>query len=66
MSNKPSHRAYVVSTPKKEGDKGIWREIGAVFPHRNGKGGFDVVIHEGIAVHGRVVCIEPMQNDDKP
>jgi hypothetical protein len=60
MSNKPTHRAYVVSTPKKEGDKGIWREVGAVWPHKNGKG-FDVVLHEGIAVHGRIVCTEPRE-----
>jgi hypothetical protein len=60
MSSKPTHRAYVVSTPKKEGDKGVWREIGAVWPHKNGKG-FDVVIHEGIAVHGRIVCTEPKE-----
>jgi hypothetical protein len=66
MSSKPSHRAYLVSTPKKEGDKGIWREIGAVWPHKNGGKGFDLVIHEGIAVHSRIVCVEPKQNDDQP
>jgi len=58
MSSKPTHRAYVVSTPKKDGDKGIWREVGAVWPHKNGNG-FDVLIHEGISVHGRIVCTEP-------
>jgi hypothetical protein len=60
MSSKPTHRAFVVSTPKKEGGKGIWREIGAVWPHKNGKG-FDVVIYEGISVHGRIVCTEPKE-----
>jgi hypothetical protein len=64
MSSKPTHRAFVVSTPKKEGEKGIWREIGAVWPHKNGKG-FDVVIHEGISVHGRIVCTEPKKDEDK-
>lgn len=58
--SKPSHRAFVVSTPKKEGDKGFWREIGVVWPHKTGNG-FDIVIHEGISVHGRIVCTEPKE-----
>jgi hypothetical protein len=60
--SKPSHRAYVVSTPKKEGDKGFWREVGVVWPHKTGNG-FDVVIHEGISVHGRIVCTEPKEKE---
>jgi len=62
MSKSPSHRAYVVSTPKKEGDKGIWTEIGAIWPHKNGNG-FDLVIREGISVSGRIVCTEPKDKD---
>ena len=62
MSSKPTYRAYAVSTPKKPGEKGFWREIGAVWPHKNGKG-FDVVIHEGISVHGRIVCTEPKKDE---
>jgi hypothetical protein len=58
MSKSPSHRAYVVSTPKKPGEKGFWREVGAAFPHSKG-GGFDIVLHEGISVYGRIVCTEP-------
>lgn len=64
MSSKPTHRAYVVSTPKKEGEKGMWTEIGAVWPHKNGKG-FDVVIREGVSVHGRIVCTEPKENESR-
>jgi len=64
MSNPPSHRAYVVSTPKSEDDKGFWREVGVVWPHKSGRG-FDVVIHEGISVHGRIVCTEPKKDEDK-
>jgi hypothetical protein len=56
--SKPSHRAYVVSQPKKPGEKGYWREVGTVWPHKNSSG-FDVVIHEGISVYGRIVCTEP-------
>jgi hypothetical protein len=64
MSSKPSHRAYVVSTPKNEGEKGFWREVGVVWKHKSGTG-FDVVIHEGISVSGRIVCTEPKKDDDK-
>jgi hypothetical protein len=58
MSSKPSHRAHVVSTPRRPGEKGFWHEVGSVWPHKTGSG-FDVVIHEGISVHGRIVCTEP-------
>lgn len=58
--SKPSHRAYVVSTPKKPGEKGFWHEVGVVWPHKTGNG-FDVVIHEGISVSGRIVCTEPKE-----
>jgi hypothetical protein len=62
IMSKPSHRAYVVSTPKKEGEKGFWREVGVVWPHKTGNG-FDLVIHEGISAHGRIVCTEPKEKD---
>jgi hypothetical protein len=56
--SKPSHIAYVVSEPKEGSDrKPIWREIGAVWPHKNGPG-FDVVVGENISVTGRIVCTE--------
>jgi hypothetical protein len=32
-----------------------WLEVGVVWPHKNGNG-FDIVIHEGISVSGRIVC----------
>ncbi len=65
MTSKPSHRAYLVSTPKKEGDKAIWTEVGAVWPHKNG-GGFDLFVREGISLHGRVVCTEPKEKEPTP
>jgi hypothetical protein len=62
MSKSPSHRAYVVSKPKEGIDqKGFWHEVGVCWPHKSGKG-FDVVIHEGISVSGRIVCTEPKQD----
>jgi hypothetical protein len=59
--SKPTHRAYVVSAPKKRGEKGFWHQVGVVFPHKTGTG-FDVVLHEGISVSGRVVCTEPKES----
>jgi len=57
MSKKPSHYAHVVSAPKKAGEKGYWTRIGSVFPHQNGQG-FDIVLAEGLAATGRIVCTE--------
>ena len=34
-SSRPTHRIYVVI---KNGDKKIWRSIGALWPHGDGKG----------------------------
>ena len=62
MNKSPTHRAYVVSSPKKEGDKSVWTQIGSVWPHNSGNG-FDVVIREGISVNGRIVCTEPKDKE---
>lgn len=64
--SKPTHKAYVVQEPREGSDrKGRWLEVGAVWPHRNG-GGFDVVIADGLAVSGRVVCMPPKADDTPP
>ncbi len=63
MSDRPTHTAYVVNDAKEGSDrKSVWREVGAVWPHRNG-GGFDVVLFDQIAISGRIVCTE---RRDKP
>lgn len=63
MSSKPTHTAFVVSKPKEGKDqKGFWHDVGVVWPHKNGKG-FDVVIHEGISVSGRIVCTVPKSEE---
>ncbi len=54
----PTHRAYVISQPREKGGKGFWHEVGVVWPHKSGNG-FDVVLYEGISIHGRIVCTEP-------
>lgn len=61
--SKPSHIAYVVSKAKEAGGKDFWRPVGAVFQHGKG-GGFDLVIHDQLAVSGRIVCTVP--KDEKP
>jgi hypothetical protein len=56
--SKPTHIAYVVNPPKEGTDKEpMWRSVGAVWPHTKGNG-FDVVIHDQLAVSGRIVCTE--------
>jgi len=55
----PSHIAYVVTEPNGGGpdSRAIWREVGAVWPHKRGSG-FDLVIHPQLSVSGRIVCTE--------
>ena len=61
--SKPTHIAYVVNEPKEGSSpdrKAMWRAVGAVWPHSKGNG-FDVVIHDQLAVSGRIVCTEPKE-----
>jgi hypothetical protein len=37
-SNRPTHRVYAVIIKKEGGAKCAWLEIGAAWPHRDGKG----------------------------
>jgi hypothetical protein len=58
MSTKPTHIAYVVVEAKEGSDrKAKWHEVGAVWPHKNGKG-FDLVTLPGVSLSGRIVCTE--------
>jgi len=34
----------------------------APWPHKNGGGGFDLMISEGMSVTGRIVCMPPKSN----
>ena len=49
---KPSYIAYVVRDRDGEGKKDYWNKIGALFPHKDGKG-FD------LALDGRLVVRIP-------
>jgi hypothetical protein len=60
----PTHVAYVITEPKDGETKGYWREIGAVWPHKNG-GGFDVVIYDQLSVSGRITCTERKEKPAK-
>jgi len=60
---RPSHIAFVVANGREgSNDKAKWREVGAVWPHKNGAG-FDLVLVDQISVSGRIVCT-PRKNRD--
>jgi len=65
MTTKPTHRAYLVEDPG-SGKKPRWTEVGAVWPHIKGGGGFDVVLPPGLAVSGRIVCTPVLDKDEAP
>lgn len=52
-SKKPTHTAYVVRDGKKESDRGYWLEVGAAWPHKDGKG-FDLML-SALPTDGRLV-----------
>lgn len=54
---RPSHKAFVVEKFSKEGtDKSHWIEVGAAWPHKDGKG-FDLNL-KALPVDGRIVLRE--------
>jgi len=58
MTGKPTHIAYIVTEPKEGSErKAAWREVGAIWPHRNGTG-FDLMLADQLSVSGRIVCTE--------
>jgi hypothetical protein len=64
MSNRPSHIAYVVSDPKEGNDRRAqWHQVGSIWPHKSGTG-FDLITFPGVALTGRIVCIE--RKDKEP
>lgn len=42
-----------------------WTDVGRAFPHRDGCG-FNVVLRQNIAVHGKLVLREPRSEDPRP
>lgn len=62
MSNAPQYQAFICVQAKEKGGKPRWVRVGSVFAHKNGEG-FDVVLPEGVAVYGRVVCLPPLPSE---
>lgn len=56
--SKPVYHAFTTREYGEGQDKKtFWRQIGAVFAHKNGKG-FDVVL-DALPIDGRIVLLEP-------
>jgi hypothetical protein len=59
--SKPSHIAYVVQdAPEGSESKGMWREVGALWPTRNG---FSLQIHDQFSISGRIVITERRERE---
>jgi hypothetical protein len=59
MSDKPSHKVFVVENRGAEGEeqRGFWTRCGSAWPHADGRG-LTLEIVPGLAVSGRVVLRE--------
>ncbi|WP_198528367.1 MULTISPECIES: hypothetical protein [Xanthomonas] len=42
-----------------------WTDVGRAFPHKDG-GGFNVVLRQNLAVHGKLVLREPRTEEQRP
>lgn len=62
---KPVFHAWTVREFEKDGKKdSFWTRIGAVWPHKDGKG-YDLVL-EALPVNGRVTLREPKADEQAP
>lgn len=63
--NKPTHMiAYVVNTiGKGENQREVWRNVGTLFPFKEGEG-FHLVVHDQMAITGKVVIRPPKAKED--
>lgn len=62
MAERPSHIAYVVQdAPEGSDRKGIWREVGALWPIR---GGFKLRIHDQFSIAGDIVITERKEREE--
>jgi hypothetical protein len=60
-SKRPTHRVYAVT---KNGDKSFWTEIGAAWPHQDGKG-FNVKLDYLPLNSAEIVIREPRTEGDR-
>ncbi|MFJ5475287.1 hypothetical protein [Pectobacterium carotovorum] len=65
---KPTYHAFVTqeSQPDASREKNTyWTKVGVAFAH-NGKPGLNIVLTPGIAVSGKLVLLEPKDDNDTP
>ncbi|EPU4319885.1 hypothetical protein ACVW6E_001839 [Escherichia coli] len=65
---KPMYHVFVTqeSPPDTHGEKNTWwTRVGVAFSH-NGKPGLNIVLTPGIAVSGKLVLLEPREDNNPP
>ncbi|HCJ5524760.1 TPA: hypothetical protein NUW91_001975 [Klebsiella pneumoniae] len=65
---KPVYYAYVAQEiqPDAQGDKSTyWTKVGVAFAH-HGKAGLNIVLTPGLAVSGKLVLLEPREENSPP
>lgn len=68
IMRKPVYYAYVTqeSQPDSQGEKNTWwTKVGVAFAH-HGKPGLNIVLTPGIAVSGKLVLLEPREDNNPP
>ena len=63
-SNRPSHIVWQVIDAKRQGEKSIFRRIGAIWPNRDGTG-FNMAL-EAAPLVGRIAILPPREQEDQP
>lgn len=65
---KPTYYVFITqeSQPDSQGEKTTyWTKVGVAFAH-NGKPGLNIVLTPGIAVSGKLVLLEPQEENNPP
>ena len=65
---KPIYHVFVTQEgpPDTQGEKNTyWTRVGVAFAH-NGKPGLNIVLTPGIAVSGKLVLLEPREDNNPP
>lgn len=65
---KPMYHVFVTqeSQPDPQGEKSTyWTKVGVAFAH-HGKAGLNIVLTPGIAVSGKLVLLEPREDNNPP
>lgn len=63
---KPTYNVYVTHETENNGEKNnYWTKVGVAFSH-NEKPGLNIILTPGIAVSGKLVLIEPKEENQQP